>query len=72
MKATAWRLARLEVAQRATLPDVWPSYLVGVDVDDLQAQQDALQARGFMGRLTGYIGVSPDDWECDDHESNGA
>ena len=68
-KSIDGRLVRLEAAQRATLPDVWPAYLVGVDLDDLARKVQALPPGAR--RITGYVTVSPDDWECIDDESNG-
>lgn len=59
MKALVRRVTRLELRQPSP---AHPGYVCGVDVDDLQAQ---LQALPGAGRLTGYITVSPDVWERD-------
>ena len=38
-------------------------YVCGADLDDLQSQLEALSERGIVGRFTGFVGISPDDWD---------
>ena len=64
MKATARRLARLEAAQQQQV--VHCGYVCGVDLDALERKVQALPPGA--GRITGFVTVSPDDWN--DDESN--
>ena len=61
------RLSRLEAAQHQT--GVPCGYVCGVDLADLERKTQALPPGSR--RITGFVVVSPDDWECIDDESNG-
>ena len=57
------RLAKLEERQATSTPAIFPGYVCGADLADLQAQLAALRESGTVGRFTGYIGAGPDDWD---------
>ena len=66
----ARKLARLEALERSSSDQIakasasgFPGYVCGADLDDLQSRLAALSERGIVGRFTGYVGISPDDWD---------
>ena len=63
----ARKLARLEALERSLSTQSGSAsfcgYVCGADLDDLQSRLAALSERGIVGRFTGYVGISPDDWD---------